>query len=138
MLRVLGIGKRMQMHQNTCTSFEIVVSALNFQKSPSIGSTRSFGLGVGAFNLRRFFMRTNNLHRPTYKFQTQRQKQIWHPSLSWLSRAGRCLAIAKNQNGTFSVLLEGNGRARWTLVEQVLSEAEVVQWIQIAATNKGV
>lgn len=79
-------------------------------------------------------MRTNNLHRPTYKFQTQRQTQIWHPIVSWVSRGGRCVAIAKNPNDTFSVLLEGNGRAQWLPVEQVLSEAEAVQWIRSAAT----
>lgn len=81
-------------------------------------------------------MRTNNLHRPTYKFQTQRQKQIWHPSLSWVSRAGRCVAIAKNQNDTFSVLVEGNARAQWMPVEQLLSVADVVQWIRIATTSR--
>lgn len=83
-------------------------------------------------------MRTNNLHRPPYKFQTQRQKQIWHPKVSWVSRGGRCVAIAKNQNDTFSVLLERNGLTQWTPVEQVLSEAEVVQWIRSAATSREV
>jgi len=80
-------------------------------------------------------MRTNNLHRPTYKFQTQRHKQIWHPIVSWVSQSGRCMAIAKNPNDSFSVLLEGNGRAQWRPVEKVLSEAEVLQWIRIAATG---
>lgn len=83
-------------------------------------------------------MRTNNLHRPTYKFQTQRQNQIWHPSLSWVSRAGRRVAIAKNKNETYSVLVEGNARAQWRPVEQVLSEADVLQWIRVAATSREV
>lgn len=80
-------------------------------------------------------MRTNNLHRPTYKFQPQLQKQIWAPLVSWGARGGRCMAIAKNQNDTFSVLIEVNGGARWLPVEQVLSESEVKPWIRNAVAD---
>ena len=132
MLQALSIGKHKLMHQNKQSGILIVDTALNSDVSvywlhPFIRA-RSW-----CIQLTEIFMHTNNLHHPSYKFQTQRQRQIWPPSVSWHSRAGRCEVIAKRQQETISVLLEWNGGARWMPTE---SEAKVVQWIRIAATNK--
>lgn len=75
-------------------------------------------------------MRTNNQSRPTYKYQAQRQRQIWQPQQTWESSWGRCTAIAKNADNTFQVQVEKGGKTRWLPVESVLNEPEVIEWIR--------